>query len=464
MQFPVKNFKKYLAGARMKALVLSVMLGGALNAFAVTEAEMDHARAIAAKFYVRYINDGAGYLDNWLPGSMSELEKKVSNKTDKENLNKFKSAAYPTDYASWDKAKLVAYWGEEFFNANASSLDSKAAANALCKRQIKKAVEGIKVEAPAPAAAPSEAAPAQEEAVAPIDVDAEEAALDESLADEAARVQEAQDQVEEAAKSESPVSDSGTWVYIMVLGILVAIVIVLVIFASRTMKNQSRNAKNDDAGNDEEEMERGVETAAPVVENTLAEETKMREKYARTLASKSEEIRSLTRQLADMEALAARLKDDNRRLTAEVERLRNDHSAYQPSASDKYRTEPRARQREQQHGSAQEREAGNVKEIYLGRVNSKGLFVRADRHAVDGQSVYKLTTSNGVSGTYTLINNPLIIDQVLEDPGKWLAGGCFAKDIFDTEGREDIHTETPGTAVFTDGAWRVERKAKIRYE
>lgn len=474
-----------------KSLLIGAMLGVSVNALAVTEADMDQARAIAAKFYVRYINDGSGYLDHWLPGSMSDIEKKVANATDKENLKKFKSASYPKDYASWDKEKLAAYWGEQFFSDNASALDSKAAANAMCRKQIKKAVQDMKLETPAPAAAPTPApAPAPEEPAQPAPVaeeapvvaeDFDEGMIEDSMAMVGAEILNAEDQASTDGSLEGEgSSDSGTWVYIMVLGILVAVVIALVIFASRTMKNQAKKPKEVDVDADEEAIEKlqyePEVTAAPVVaERQVAEETRMREKYARNLAAKSEEIRALTRQLADMEALAANLREENRRLGAELEKLRSSRSVTPASARAEAPVAPIAasvapagrneeKPRRQHHSGNQHGPATTPREIYLGRVNSRGLFVRADRHAVDGQSIYKLTTTNGVNGTYTLIKNPLITDQVLEDPGKWLAGGCFAKDIFDTAGREDIYTETPGTAVFADGAWRVERKAKIRYE
>lgn len=472
------SFRKIIDAGRLrlaKVLILGAMLGTSFGAYAVTDSEMDHARAIAAKFYVRYINDGAGYLDNWLPTSMAELEKKVSNRTDKENLKAFKAAAYPTDYASWDKEKLAAYWGGQFFTDNATALNSKAAGNAMCKKQIKKAVEGIKIEAPVAQAEPAApAAPEQPEEIAGV-ADAELAPIDAAEVQEMADMEAAQAEVaQEGARAGESAGDSGTWVYIMVLGILVAIVIGLVIFASRTMKKQPAQTGRDEE--EEEDETPAVETPVNAVvspspsapASAPADDTKMREKYARTLASKSEEIRTLTRQLTEMEGLAARLKEENRKLTAEVERLRN-HAAYQPvpaeprQAPEPRHHEPRV-QKQQQHQQGDPTQGAPAKEVYLGRVNSKGLFVRADRHAVDGQSIYKLTTSNGVTGTYALINNPLIIDQVLEDPGKWLAGGCFAKDIFDTDGRENILTETPGKAVFSEGAWRVEKKSKIRYE
>lgn len=442
------------------------IIGCSMGAAAVTDAEMDQAQAIAGKFYVRYINDGAGYLDNWTPTSMSELEKKLTNNTDRENLKKFRAAAHATDYSSWDRDQLAAYWSEQFFKENAGNLDSKAAANGLCRKQIKQAVGRMAVAAPVAATPMAEETTGTSEASKPTE---EETAVAAELAQVDGEIQEAHDLVEREASEPVKKENSGTWVYVMVLAILVGVVIFLVAYASKTMKGEPRRKQQKEEAPEEEEetpeepSRESLPMPEPVIiaeprRSTVANDSRMREKYAEALAAKAEEIRQLNRQLADMEAMTSKLKDENRRLNSEVERLKRQAAETEsaPVAVVTGHHERNARHPRQE--SRQE-----TKEIYLGRVNSKGIFVRADRHAVDGQSIYKLTTQNGQRGTYTLIHNPLIEEQVLENPGKWLAGGCFAKDIFDTEGRDGICTETPGTAIFQDGAWRVERKAKIRY-
>lgn len=453
----------------------------ALNAFAVTDSEMDQARAIVGKYYVRYIDNGSGYLDDWTPASMKDLEGKLNAKG-KEILAQFKKGAYPTDYASWDKDKLVAYWEESFFKENSSVLDNKAAGNSLAKKDIKKALNGMKVGAPAAPAASTTNTDGDAEnqnsadAIADSVRMAQETAVDETLSRQEEAIAQAESEMlkDEEAEGEK---GSGTWVYVMILAILVAVVIFLVVYASRTMKGEAK--KDDESPEDtdfrpdfkEEEKEYGRFAPKPVASSKKEEpeddgiptafmadsgitaETRMREKYAQTLASKSEEIRSLNRQLSELEGLAARLKEENRILKNELEQVRHQKS---------HTHEPRHSGGEHHHDSRHD--AGAVKEVYLGRVNARGVFVRADRHAVEGQSIYRLTTTDGLEGKFSLIQTPDIEDQVLEYPGKWLAGGCFAKDIFDTDGHTAVKTEVPGTAVFRDGAWWVEKKAKIRYE
>lgn len=445
--------KNFISKA-LKILSLALVASAGFNAGAVSTSEMDQARAIAAKFYIRFADNGAGYLDNWTPSSMSDLEAKLANDKDRNLLSQIKSIPLPSDFASWDKAKLAEYWGGTFFTDNLSKLDESGASNGLAKKQIRDAIGKMQVSAPQPET------PAEQATAAPDDAALSEAAAADAAQAELATAQDAAQAAEAAAEDQEEIADapkpesSGTWVYVMILAILIGVVIFLVVYASRTMKGQPAPEKKapaksrgkerpsepapayDEVEDDDDDVIVATpRTAAAQESATVADDTKMREKYAGILAAKAEEIRVLTRQLSEMEGLTASLKEENRRLQEEVEALQN--------ARD---------------------DADDSRRIFLGRVNSRGVFVRADRHAVDGQSIYVLTTTSPTSGKFKLISNPVVAEQVLDDPAKWLSGGCFARDIYATEGHERVVTEVPGTAVFSDGAWRVEQKAKIRYQ
>lgn len=452
------SFKMTFKSWIPKLALAAFALGAIPAAHAVTQQEMDQARAIAAKYYVRYTDNLSGYLDNYTPASMSELEGKLTSDTDKEIFNQFKKAGSPTDYASWDKEKLVNYWSGTFFTENLSRLDSKAANNGLCKKEIKTAISALTISAPA-APEPESRQPADQRSLSEMIADSL-AALDaakkqQELSAVEDQIEETQDSIaEEEALPAEKEQKSGTWVYVMILAILVVVVIFLVAYASKTMKGQAKEPKPKAKPREEE-----FAPMAPA--SRLNDDTRLREKYAESLASKAEEIRSLTRQISELEMLNTDLKDENLRLKREIDRLKKRYAEefVAPAAPTRnsYDHEPVKEEREE------EEEFESVGEIFLGRVNTKGIFVRADRRPVDGQSVYELTSVNGTSGLFSIIKNPRVEARLLEEPGKWLSGGCFAKDIFDTEGRTSIITEVPGKAVFADGAWRVESKARISY-
>lgn len=101
----------------IKKIIASVIIAFcAIPALAVTEKEMEEAKAITAQAYLRYANDGSGYLDDFRATSMAQLESKLKAK-EKENLKAFRSVKIPGDYASWDKAKLLEFWGVTFFTS-----------------------------------------------------------------------------------------------------------------------------------------------------------------------------------------------------------------------------------------------------------------------------------------------------------------------------------------------------------
>lgn len=452
MNSVVRYFLSLLRLNRIGVIAVLALTTVSFNAMAVTDAEMDQARAIAAKWYLRYINNGSDYLEKIQPASMADLESQLKN-TEKENIEKFKKASTPSNYASWNKEDLVNYWGGTFFKES-KSLDPKGQDNAWIKGKVTSAVkQNVKVasaqETPAAAAAPEpQAVPAQEEVIV------EEQT---PVADMAPLP--AEDQATELEQqTEQPKKSSGTWVYVMILCILVAIVIALVVYASKTMKGQPGSAPESKGIGDEEQIREEEERFAPRREERrpLSDDTRMREKFAETLAAKSEEIRNLNRKISELETINASLKEENRRLRAQS------GQTHLKSPIEAARiVEPKESKAE---AEAPARQQGQPRTIYLGRANARGLFVRADRHAVEGQSIFKLTTTDGVTGSFSLIDSPEVEEQILENPGKWAAGGCFAKDIFDTEGRENVVMENPGTAVFEDGAWKVDRKARIRYE
>lgn len=474
-------------------MLLAVMTATVFTVSAVTEKEMDQARAIAAKWYIRYVNDASGYLDNVSPQSMADLEKNLTTDKDRQNFKDFKNAGAPGQYSDWDKDQLVAYWSSTFFTDHKSALNAKGAENGACKQRIRKAIQSMTVTPPAaPEPEPAPVEPEQPKVDTPKAVEVIESGLDQ-IAEQISDADTVLTQQEEEMAAQ-PKKNSGTWVYIMILAILVVVVIFLVIYASKTMKTQPKKEapRREDRGaareprraeprpvreqpvrvenntsDDVVEAYVGMgaakaleEAAAPVqpVENS---ETRMRERYAESLAEKSEEIRLLKRKVGKLEDKVDELTAENTRLKAEIER-RNREAAYAPKNTvpedtivSPSRPQAEAAPREPRH---------ELKEIYLGRVNSKGLFVRADRQLSPGHSVYRLATNNGLTGTFTVVEDPMMQQMALEEPGKWLAGGCVAKDLFDTEGRIAIRNEAAGTAIFEDGAWRVMRKAKIRYE
>ena len=207
-------------------LLAAVIASGTLSAGAVTDKEMEQARTIAAKAYLRFANDGSGYLDDVKATSMTELRKSLKKK-EVENLAAFTAIKTPSDYASWDKDKLISYWVSVLDNK--TLLDKGKAAKGRIRKQIgamtvtAAAVEPAKEAGPAPEEKPAEEPVVSDQAA---DLPAEAAPADavegqDILADQKAV---AEDAVTPTLEKES----NSTWVYILILCLLLGVVVWLV--------------------------------------------------------------------------------------------------------------------------------------------------------------------------------------------------------------------------------------------
>lgn len=450
-----------------RAILLSAMMLVSVAAMAVTDKEMDEARAIAAKAYLRYANDGSGYLDDVKATSMTQLKGSLKAK-EKENLRAFEAVKVPADYASWDKEKLVEYWSSTFFQSSGLSDKGKAA-----RGRVRKQISAMNVSAPsAPAPAPE---PVPEATTPdPATTSAAEAtpAADAPAADQQDILADQQAISEDADKNAPPTQqeDGNTVVYVIILVVLVAVVIWLVVYAANVMKKQQQPRSESRSKEDASEI------------------SSLREKAKEALTKKNEEIDDLRRRLemeegrsSEIGAELERYKLDNKRLLAQIEKLRGDLLAAsearnplprreEPRYEELRREEPRRveprreepRREERRKAVAEERPI--IHEIYLGRANSRGIFVRADRRLSPGNTIYRLDTNDGLVGTFYVADDPEVVELALSNPNEYLAPGCSGDNLEDTIGVSAIVTESDGTAIFENGYWKVLRKCRIRYE
>ena len=427
-------------------LTLAAMMGSAVECKAVSDREMEEARTIAAKAYLRYANNGSGYLDEVNARSISELQKSLKAK-EKENIKAFLAIPVPKDYATWDKTRLVEYWGSTAFKAAGLIEEGKGA-----RPRVRKQIMAMSVSAPsaaAPAEAPAEAAPAPAEA-APAEASVAEQSAEAAATDPAAQQADIladQKAIEDDAKNAAPESQNSgsnaTWIYVVILCVLIGVVVWLVTFAAKVMNRQPDAAgKNDDEA--EEVRAKARQAIASYKEKLAAHEDVERELKAR----EQEHVRREQQLLARIPDLEEKLRK------AETRSYREAAPAPAPvqPAPAPVRPKPAPVQEEILHV------------IYLGRANSRGIFVRADRRLSPGNTIYRLDTEDGLVGTFHVVDNPAVMAIALEHPLEMLSGGCSAIDIEDTVGATSIVTESSGTAIFENGYWKVLRKSSIRYE
>ena len=413
--------------------------------FAVTDAEMEQARVIATQCYLRYANNGSGYLDDIHPKTMKELESKLKAK-EKENIKAFNAIRIPADYASWDKKKLVEYWAATAFNSGGLLAEGKAA-----RSRVRARINAMNVSAPSK---PEEANP-EHKAVPdsasgspqPVSVpdpkeDSEAASADAAAADSIADARAEEPELTSVKKE-----DASTWIYVAILIVLVIVVVVLVVYAARTMKNNATR-------------ENGPLEPTVSFGSSDSEMEALREKFGKALAAKNEDLAKaaasataqreradmLQRRLDDAEAEASALRKENADLR---ERLAEARKPQPASAAPRPQAAPAAEPRR--------------RSIYLGRVNSRGIFIRADRSFDPAHDIYCLETADGLTGSFFVVADPTLAEMALLTPMETLGGGCEIDNAADADTSSSVITEMRGTALFEDGCWRVGRKARVSF-
>ncbi|MDE5876173.1 MAG: hypothetical protein K2H47_01500 [Muribaculaceae bacterium] len=511
--------KRYIS---MLLLVVTCVLSG----HAVTDREMEEAKAITAKLYLRYANNGSDYLDKVNAVTMADLEKRLKPK-EKENIKSFKAVSVPGDYAGWDKDQLVRYWSETFFASPGLIAKGKVA-----KSSVRKRLSSMNVTAPSvassstPTPAPTPAAPAASKptdtkpadtkpantkpatspapaTVTPADISADSAAA-RAIAEAEAELLNL-DNIVNDEPAGSKKQNSYTWVYILILCGLVAVVVGLVVFASRVLKSQ--NSNNDDDDLYDKPIDKPQPQHIPTVGSAslvAPELTEWRDRARQAENERDVMSEQCNEQRKRIAALTARINQLEQELATDrsskasvqtssaapqaTERQAASESKRQAAADSK--RQPSSTESKRQANSETKRQAASTDSkrqmpepesivnpdaasapqprptavIYLGRVNNKGIFVRADRNLKPEASVYRLETNDGYAGTFRVANNTEVWERALANPDHVLSGGCVCTDITATSGKKRILTESSGTAVFEGGCWKVVRKAKIGYQ
>lgn len=483
----------------LKIMAVAVALVTAIPSFAVTDKEMEQARAIAAKHYLRYANNGSDYLDKLSPSSVSELSKQLKGK-EKENIKSFNAVATPKDYASWDKQKLVEYWSKTFFNAPGLNADGKRCLSILAKNLNKMTVASPKPAETKPAEAnpaaaaepkpaeakpaeakPAEAKPADTKPADTKPADAKKANTKPATQQTAApAAREDQDQAVENAVAqaaadsgtadEQPKKSSNTGWYIAILVVLVGVVIWLVMYASKSMKETGATLADHQAG--EKEIREAKRAAKE-------EQNKMREQYASSLTSKNDEIKQLKAQYAAMENELAAAKRDAESARRELDAAKRElttlrqRTAPKPQATQPKATQPKAPEQQapaapkpqstQQKQPVAGRQGGLPPVVFLSNVNQKGLFTKASRSLNVESSVYRMDVPDGFHGRFRVVNDPDILERLIGDPELWLAGGCNIENPEDADIAVEVVTLEQGEALYADNSCRVTKKARIKF-
>ena len=405
------------------SLIVSVVV--ASSAWGVTREEMEQARTITAQAFLRYMNNGSDYLDKLDPVKVSDLKNSLKTK-EKENIKIFESIEYPKIevYSQWSKDDLLKYWGTDFWN------DSRIPAHCKGARvRVKSKIGAMNVGAEAiksqeTTATLAEADNAASEAQRVLDsikmadsiatevaiLEASNDMVQEDFASDSIAAEESAIEEEETVKSKS----SPTLIYSLILIVLVVIIAALIVYAvkgiQKSGKQDVKRDKNEETDSADEEDD----------ENHI---------YKETLDEKDREIASLKAEIDRLNNVILRMND----------RISDAISEISPNQRP-------------------------TRTIYLAYANSKNVFVRADSVYNEDYSIFKLVTSDGITGSFSVIDNPIANKLALSLPISILKNSCQSEDMHHDNWCKQIITENAGTAIFENGRWIVKRKADINFQ
>ena len=104
------------------------------------------------------------------------------------------------------------------------------------------------------------------------------------------------------------------------------------------------------------------------------------------------------------------------------------------------------------------------KRLFLTKPDANDYFIRTTEVVEIGNSIFELSTNDGVTGTFKVIDNPEVHQFALMMPTENLVRACTGKGIQISNGKTSIVTDREGTARLENGRWHVAVKAIIHYE
>ncbi len=108
-------------------------------------------------------------------------------------------------------------------------------------------------------------------------------------------------------------------------------------------------------------------------------------------------------------------------------------------------------------------EEGETINVFMSKPDENDDFTRVSDEFEPGNSIYVLTTFDGKTGTFEVIDKPEVHRFALMMPAENLIRACSGNAIQIPNGSR-IVTDRAGEAEFIDGKWHVVVKAIIHYE
>ena len=116
------------------------------------------------------------------------------------------------------------------------------------------------------------------------------------------------------------------------------------------------------------------------------------------------------------------------------------------------------------HAASRQPRSAVAKVVYLTRPDESGRFMGASSRFERGNSIFQLSTTDGTTGSFIVIDDDEVNRLALMMPTENLTRACTGNNIQVSGGMRRIVTDAAGRAVLDNGRWRIVTPAKIHYE
>lgn len=106
---------------------------------------------------------------------------------------------------------------------------------------------------------------------------------------------------------------------------------------------------------------------------------------------------------------------------------------------------------------------GEPRILFMAKPDEDDNFSRSSSAYEPGNSIFELTTMDGKSGSFTVINKSEAQKLALLMPGDTLARACSGNNIQSSAGKSSIVTDRAGRAQLENGKWHIVVKAIVHY-
>ena len=153
--------------------------------------------------------------------------------------------------------------------------------------------------------------------------------------------------------------------------------------------------------------------------------------------------------------------NDNLAQAAKIDFDAKDNEKAEPKKEEIKKEEPKKEEPKKEAPKAAA--FGEPRILFMAKPDEDDNFSRSSSAYEPGNSIFELTTMDGKSGSFTVINKSEAQKLALLMPGDTLARACSGNNIQSSAGKTSIVTDRAGRAQLENGKWHIVVKAIVHY-